>query len=303
MRGRRRPQSLCHQKTSTNETAKVDQKMLDRSALREFRPLIATPAYGGSVATNYAMSMIQFSSACKELGISFSISFKTDSLITRCRNLFVAEFLGATSRFTHLFWIDADVGFIPDAAFRLFLADRDVVGGVYPLKDEFLPESGLQNAMSRSEFEAFRTRYPVGTGSEEAFELLIDSDGFMELAEVANGFLLIKRKVFLQLMEKYPELHCAPEHSISNTADKFYYRFFDPLVDPRSNRHLPEDYAFCHRWRNIGGKIFVDARSKLSHYGTQTYTGDFANGLRLQLNYAVGGRPGQKRKLTGLENL
>jgi len=276
--------------------------MLDASALKTFRPMIATPAYGATVATNYTSSMIQFATASQAKGLQISIVFKSDSLITRCRNIFVAEFLAAPS-FTHLFWIDADIGFAPDAAFRLLLADRDVVAGVYPLKHEFLPDQGIPRPMSRDEFENFRTRYPVGTGSGEEFNLAVDSDGFMELAEVATGFLLIKRQVFVDLMQKYPELRCAPEHSISAAADKLYYRFFDVLVDPVSNRHLPEDYAFCHRWRAIGGKVHADARSKLTHFGARLWTGDLAGGMRASLNHAIGGRPGQKRKLSGLENL
>lgn len=276
--------------------------MLDPSALRGFRPLIATPAYGDNVATNYAMSMINFTNACRDKGMKFSVNFDHDSLITRCRNVCVAKFL-ADPTLTHLFWIDADIGFSPEAAFRLLLADRDVVGGVYPLKMEVLSEKKLALGMTREEFEISRTLYPVGTGSETAFDMVIDSDGFMELAEVANGFLLIKRSVFAQLMQRYPELHCAPEHSHGRAADDLYYRFFDVMVDPRSNRHLPEDYAFCHRWRNIGGKVYVDARSKLSHLGNRLYHGDFASSLRSNLNSAVGGRPGQNRKITGLENL
>jgi hypothetical protein len=109
--------------------------------------------------------------------------------------------------------------------------------------------------------------------------------------------------VFVELMQKYPELACTPEHSISPAADKLYYRFFDVLVDPDSNRHLPEDYAFCQRWRAIGGKIHADARSRLTHFGARLWGGDFAAGMRTSLNHAIGGRPGQKRKLSGLENL
>jgi hypothetical protein len=210
--------------------------MLHPSALRGFRPLIATPAYGDNVATNYVKSMINFTNACRDKAMSFAVNFDHDSLITRCRNVCVAKFL-ADPRLTHLFWIDADVGFSPEAAFRLLLADRDVVAGVYPLKMEVLSEEKLALGMTREEFEIWRTRYPVGTGSETVFDMVIDSDGFMELAEVANGFLLIKRSVFELLMQRYPELHCVPEHSLGRAADDFYYRFFDVIVDPSTQNH------------------------------------------------------------------
>jgi hypothetical protein len=38
----------------------------------------------------------------------------------------------------------------------------------------------------------------------------------------------------------------------------FYWRFFDCMVDPDSGRYLSEDYAFCRRWRDMGGKVFAD---------------------------------------------
>ena len=73
---------------------------------------------------------LQKACAAEAYPIEFHLR-RGDSLVTRCRNDCVAVFL-ANPRFTHLF-IDADIGFAPEAAFRLLLADRDVVAGVYPL--------------------------------------------------------------------------------------------------------------------------------------------------------------------------
>ena len=89
-----------------------------------------------------------------------------DSLVTRCRNDCVAIFL-ANSRFTHLFFIDADIGFTPEAAFRLLLADRDVAAGVYPLKRETWPPGGVPQGTTRARFEALYQRYTVNAGRED----------------------------------------------------------------------------------------------------------------------------------------
>ena len=35
------------------------------------------------------------------------------------------------------------------------------------------------------------------------------------------------------------------------------YAFFDTAIDPTTLDYLPEDYAFCKRWRDLGGKIHV----------------------------------------------
>jgi hypothetical protein len=68
-----------------------------------------------------------------------------DSLVTRARNDCVAYFL-SNPAFTHLFWIDADIGFSSDAAFRLLLSDRDVTAGVYPIKrEDWRPACAFKN--------------------------------------------------------------------------------------------------------------------------------------------------------------
>jgi len=57
----------------------------------------------------------------------------SESLITHGRNVIVLKFLSDES-FTHLFWIDSDIAFPSEAAFRLLRADRDIAAGVYPMK-------------------------------------------------------------------------------------------------------------------------------------------------------------------------
>ena len=117
--------------------------MLEMLALRTFRPLIATPSHNSAVFINYMLSAIQFQEACFAGGMRLDFFFRHgDSLVTRARNDCVAYLL-TNPQFTHLFWIDADIGYSPEAAFRLLRADRDVVAGVYPLKREDWPADGV----------------------------------------------------------------------------------------------------------------------------------------------------------------
>ena len=163
--------------------------MLEMSALRKFRPLIATPSHNSSVFINYMFSAIQFQEACLSAGMRLDFFFRHgDSLITRARNDCVAYFLG-NSQYTHLFWIDADIGYSPEAAFRLLLADRDVAAGVYPLKREDWPADGVPQGTTRQRFEELYARYTVNTGRlGEEVALVIDADGFMKVREAPTGF-------------------------------------------------------------------------------------------------------------------
>jgi hypothetical protein len=46
------------------------------------------------------------------------------------------------------------------------------------------------------------------------------------------------------------------------------------MIDKESGAYLSEDYTFCKRWRALGGKIWLDTESTLSHIGPFDFNGD-----------------------------
>ncbi len=260
--------------------------MLEKGALKQIRPYIATPNYGGALTTNYVRSLLGLVNLAYQHGFAMQTRFLDgDSLITRARNRMVAEFM-ADARWTHLFWIDADIGFEPEAAMRLLLAGRDVVAGVYPHKTDAWPALGIAQSLpagsTREDFEARYPSFPTNLLQQRA----VDSDGFMEVLDAPTGFMLIARHVFDRLATAMPELRYTPDGSghpevrAGQPEAPPHYRFFDLMVEPGTGRYLTEDYAFCRRWQSLGGQVFVDARSRLTHQGLKTYTGDFERALR-----------------------
>ena len=192
-----------------------------------------------------------------------------DSLVTRARNDCVAQFL-ANPVFTHLFWIDGDIGFSPEAAMRLLLSDHDVAAGVYPLKREEWPAEGVPEGTTRKRFDDLYARYPVNTDeiSGDVVELTVDADGFMRVSDAPTGFMVIKRKVFDLLIEKYPDYKYKPDWPEGNVPEGgFHYRFFDTMIDPISKRLLSEDYAFCRLLQHIGQDIYRRRQLEPHPYG------------------------------------
>ncbi|MBT2321702.1 hypothetical protein J7E62_04925 [Variovorax paradoxus] len=259
--------------------------MLDTTALKDIRPFIATPSYSGALASTYVQSLLGLVNLAWTHGFAMQTRFLDgDSLIPRARNRLVAEFM-ADARWTHLFWIDADIGFEPEAALRLLLAGREVVGGVYPLKGDGWPVDGLHAPLpagtTREQFEALHARFPAN-----ALEGVrtVDADGFVEVLDAPTGFMLIARTVFERLATAHPELRYTPDAATGDVASRAWphYRFFDVMAEPDNGRYLSEDYAFCRRWQSVGGRVFIDARSRLSHQGLRTYTGDFARALEVR---------------------
>lgn len=279
--------------------------MLEPAALRQFFPVIVTPSHDGKYFQNYVMSMMNFTVEAERAGMRLQVLFhQGESLVTRARNNCVAQFL-ANPQWTHLFWIDADIGFSAQAAFRLLLSDHDIAAGVYPLKREDWPADGVAEGTTRQRFEATFTRYTVNAQASAAtsqVELQVQPDGFMKMTEAPTGFMSIKRSVFERLMASYPEYNYVPD-SIGEPDLGLHYRFFDVMVDPQTRRYLSEDYGFCRLWSGLGESIYIDANSNLTHQGAKLYRGDFANSLLTSLPHAVGGPVGAHMVLSGQEYL
>lgn len=255
--------------------------MLPEQALTSMNVLFATPCYISNVTMNYVVSFFDLIRESTRLGLNFNTHLHSESLVTRARNEIVKYFL-SQDQYTHLFWIDSDVVFRPEAAFRLLLADRDVAAGIYPIKRFNWPAEGAQPGMTREQFEAGYMDYPFNPVDGKSVSELVDGDGFLEVAEAPTGFMVIKRHVFHIMMEQYPNLKYVPDGPANNPLANFYWLFFDCMVDPDSGRYLSEDYAFCRRWRDIGGKVHADLDSRLQHLGQHLFRGDLAASLRAQ---------------------
>jgi hypothetical protein len=246
--------------------------MLEPSKLPDFKLAIATPAFGNTVFLTYHASIIKLGHAAARSGLRLHHLFSGgDSLITRARNDLAARFL-ADQSLTHLLWIDADLGFEPETVFRLLLADRDICGGVYPLKRYAWPNE-MPAGISKVDFERAYSRYPFNPVAGAR----VDEDGFIEVEDLPTGMMLIKRSVFARMRNAYPELAYTPDNLLGCDYEPTkgnHFGFFDCLID--NGRYLSEDFAFCRRWQHIGGEVYADAHSKLSHTGQHCYQGDFA---------------------------
>ena len=280
--------------------------MLEISALKGMHPVVMTPSHDGKYFHNYVISLLNFSSAARECGMPLDVFLhRGESLITRARNNCVADFL-ANPNWTHLFWIDSDIGYSPQAALRLLLSDYDIAAGVYPLKTERWPGDEAQvKSMTPEQILTRYARYTVNAdASEETGRINMEvlPDGFMRMTEAPTGFMVIKRNVFERMMKHYPELQYMPD-SVGVEDKGLHYRFFDVMVDPKTRRYLSEDYGFCRLWSGMGESMYIDCNSNLSHQGSKLYRGDFADSLTHALSYAVNGTEGSPMRLSGLEYL
>lgn len=64
---------------------------------------------------------------------------------------------------------------------------------------------------------------------------------------------------------------CVNDHQNKDLDE--YCAIFDCMIDPDTRRYLSEDYAFCRRWQQMGGKIYADVTAILGHVGNLRFSG------------------------------
>ena len=242
--------------------------------------LVATPCYGGSVTSAYFLSVLNTLSTVSSVRPDIRLAFYTlgnESLVTRARNTCVAHFL-SNEAFTHLFFIDADIEFTPATFLRVLDIDKDVACACYPQKTvrwesvaSFLTKGGWQG--DARDLAASALNYNVTINSDNAPRSVVPENGFMRVDYCATGFMVIKRQVFDAMRTAYPDQHYVNETLSDPAMRPHNWLFFDCIMDPETRQYLSEDYAFCKKWRAIGGQVWADMVSPLGHVGTHKFEG------------------------------
>ena len=117
-----------------NQQAGQQQIQVNVDFLRTTRVHIAMPCYGGMLTESTFMSFIKWANTARQLGIDWTLeTMVNESLISRARNTLTAKFLDMPDA-THLFFVDADIGWEPWHLLVLLNRNVDVIGGLYPMK-------------------------------------------------------------------------------------------------------------------------------------------------------------------------
>tara|TARA_Y100000114_G_C11760704_1_gene329503 strand:- start:190 stop:1035 length:846 start_codon:yes stop_codon:yes gene_type:complete len=253
--------------------------------LQKRKIMVATPMYGGMCGGQYTKSCIDLGVVASRYGVELGWSFLfNESLITRARNYLVDEFL--RSNYTHLMFIDSDIGFDPQDVLTLAAiadpdSDKDIVCGAYPKKtiawekikravDKGVADDNpniLENYVGDFVFN------PVPGTTE------IRINEPVEVLEGGTGFMMIQKHVFEKFGEAHPELLYKPDHVRTANFDgsRQIHAFFDTVIDPKSNRYLSEDYMFCQWSRDLDIKVWMCPWMQLKHMGSYIFGGDLAS--------------------------
>lgn len=227
---------------------------------------ISLPSYGGKVDWPFVECLTMALQTLSGKVIGMIDSQPGDSLVNRARNNLAHKFLKGfetaqgVMKYDWLLFLDTDLIFPPQNLQMVYdLGVKNGPGiycGTYPIKQ----------LRPKVVFNAMPGQVP-------------DKDGVVSVREAGTGFMMIHRKVFEQMIEKFSdEMRYEADMGDSQAPRTIMYDFFSVGVRHDTlagyKRFLSEDWYFCQRWREMGGKILMHTKVQCGHIGQFVYPGN-----------------------------
>ena len=260
---------------------------IELSELRKRKIMVATPMYGGQCHGMYAKSCADLSKLCQAYDVDLKFFYLfNESLITRARNYCVDEFI--RSDYTHLMFIDSDIGFDPHDVLSLAAMmdpeeedPKEVMCGPYPKK------TIAWEKIKRAVDKGFADENPQNLDKYVGDYVFNPADGGdsiridtpCKVLEGGTGFMMITKSAFEKFTAAYPDYTYLPDHVRTKHFDgsREIGMFFQALIDPKSKRYLSEDYMFCQYMQDVGVATWLCPWMRLVHTGSYTFGGSLAD--------------------------
>jgi uncharacterized protein YlxP (DUF503 family) len=204
----------------------------------------------GTVSSNATLSAYYVTSLFNsQKALAKDVEFCLDIIINEpliqlARNKLLSVFL--ESDCDQLIFIDSDQAWAPDDLLKLIDSDEDFIGAPVILKTS--------------------NNYNVSFGRVSNYEL-------MEVDFVGTGFLKISRLVAEQVFNSSQEYLDGD----STCRMAFEVKVIDKNI-------LSEDFMFCKKWKDLGGKVFIDTSINPYHIGSVSFQGDFKEYLETAID-------------------
>jgi len=252
--------------------------------------LVATPAYGDVLYTPYVRSLLRLQRVLHQRRDTMSHLVVSYAEVSEARNFLLTHWLDKTDA-SHILFVDADMGFEPALIQRMIARKKPVVGVVYPRRQLDLDRvtqsvrAGANAARASARGHDFILRTLRGAQPTR--------DGFLRVAGVGAGILLIERGCIAAMLKKLPGLEDkAAAKSMPLAKDlKRLIRAFDPVTV--GGARLSEDFSFCHRWaEECGGEVWANIDTAVTHVGLFRFGASYADagGGKQRVQAVVGGK-------------
>jgi hypothetical protein len=206
---------------------------------------IAIATYDGKLTTPCVESLLKAVNVLRDEGHIVTPYFHSGNVyIAAARNVCVYYFL--KSDCDNMIFIDADVGFEKDSISKLLVHDKDIIAGIYPLKQD-------------------KKDFPMTLLFDKNNNCKEEATGLVYAKMVPTGFMRIKRKVFEEMSAHY---------NMKKSHEEMYSFFDTGMIFENDNTWYGEDIAFCKRWVEMGGEMFIEPNINFIHTGTKHWKGN-----------------------------
>ncbi|WP_181707482.1 hypothetical protein [Chthonobacter rhizosphaerae] len=241
------------------------------------RILIGSPTADGDVELSYCSALLTLVGTFMRTrpDITFELDMPQGRDIAGARDRLANKVLDEPD-YTHLLFVDADMGFRPALIETLIKADKPIIGTIAPQRHRDLDllremHGTYQNGMLA---EVCAASYTPGLDSL-APERMLDGEGSLGLIQARQtgaGILLIRRDALEIMRLRCPQLTLT-QPSAGRPAG--FTRFFAPRRGPEGVL-LGEDLSFTSRWVDeCHGDLWVAADAIITHAGTRVVTGNY----------------------------
>jgi hypothetical protein len=237
--------------------------------------LIGTPAYDGQVLVEYHLSILNLLMhfGRKRPEVEFRVSLPASTLVAKSRNHLASKVLLDES-YTHLLFIDADMGFRPELIEKMIDFHEPYVGAIAPRKHiDYDRLAAVARARADStDYREVAQEYVVSHP-----ERVGGRGDFLKVDMMGAGILLLKREV----LERMRQAHADLWTDVPMFAD-VAGGAFQPFVSLRDERGvwLSEDFSFCQRWKDLGGEVWACFNETITHVGRERFVGNYERRLR-----------------------
>ncbi len=241
--------------------------------------LIGTPAGGGQVTVQYLLSFLEtMNHSSRENGAKMQAArehnlpvtnkdfleiglytLSNESLLARGRN-HIAQ-VALTGGWDKLFFIDADAGWSWQQFKSIATSSDPITAGICPLKTYPISLNYLP-------FKADEQYFVDAQRSLEGTKKMAEGhkSPVVSVAFVGTAFLCIDISVLRKMAEhenhyQYPN----PYTGFNET----HWTFFNE--GPISDTYFSEDWAFCHKARELGYEIKINTEVIINHTGSHTF--------------------------------
>lgn len=231
--------------------------------------MIGTPAYGGTFMGNYEMAMSETRRWAQKIGLQIIPQFLFGATyIDLARNYISNAFL--KSDCTHLFMIDADVGWIPNNFFELILCDTSIISGLYPKRA--INWTAVANAVRAGVPDHLLSHcagdFPITPMPGKDITLGHEPQ---EVFSVPTGFTCFSREVFesyAKHLDAIPSRKCTQ----GSKGDFGYQFFYTGMIEQEGKWGWDgEDNHFCRDLRTLGIKSYIAPWVSCTHFGPSMF--------------------------------